>query len=387
MPSGNNLNEYKFEEFLESDEPQNELEKQIQEFGRQIGEYDYKNEKVKKNKTEYEDVLQIENDYEENNNEYESIRTKFKEDISFIRKILDDSGDDDRKIDFNNFIKIEKIINSSYKAYEFAYENGIKKMANENGVYDYNKGEPKKFNDNPQMPLYNQAYKFAYESAYDNAKYTTTLAHLFALFKEDQDERNNQMGIALSLVIISIAAAIYIEMQPYYVFCFKIQDKNHHSSIAVRSFIRENYEGDFFKHFPDQKPSYPMIKYNYFRMLRIRDLVNDSFKESLSGLKPQGSQGPQGGEETIYRYRESESEEAELQYVYRTTHSALELFENESLELTENKPVYCYYMILEDDLLSKLDHRTPLDESDFTFRTMSRKISSDEIERLYDQIL
>ena len=74
---------------------------------------------------------------------------------------------------------------------------------------------------------------------------------------------------------------------------------------------------------------------------------------------------------------------AELQYVYRANFAAIELFENEVLELNDNKEVYCYYMISESDLISKLGETDTIDESDFIFRTMSRKISSTEIEGLY----
>jgi hypothetical protein len=284
---------------------------------------------------------------------------------------------------YSNTIATGESINAKagnqIRANNESYENSVKEL---DTVF-------KQFQDNINNydAIMNPFYE-AYEFSYDNAKYTTTLAHLFALFKEDQDERNYQMGIALFIVIISIAAAIYIETQPYYIFCFKIQDKNDQSSIAVRSFIRENYEGDFFKHFPDQKRGYAMIKYNYFRMQSIRDLVETSFKNSpndlLSRLKPQGGQGASG---TIYRYREMEeskkTDTAELQYVYRANFAAIELFENEVLELNDNKEVYCYYMISESDLISKLGETDTIDESDFIFRTMSRKISSTEIEGLY----
>ena len=254
-----------------------------------------------------------------------------------------------------------KDYNSNTNDAKVDFTEKLKNIKNNDG-YDKTRYENIKENNKKE-------YEEAYNEAYNNIKQLTTIGQLFSLYNIDRNESILQVSIALSLNLLSIASAIYIETQPYYVFCFKIKDEPKKQPFAMQYFIKEDYENDFFAHFPDEKAKFKTIKYNHYRIRKIADLIKVTPKTNTN----------------------TKEQDEGLQYMTKTTLEALDLFENEDLEVKEGQDVYCYYMICVDDYIGILgkDKKTSIlgTNNNIMFRTMSRKVELAEIASIYTKYL
>jgi len=88
-----------------------------------------------------------------------------------------------------------------------------------------------------------------------------TISQLTYIYLKDI-QKKKIITDAKNLIILSAAAAIYIETQRYYVFCFKTKNDVDYTPIQLKYFINEGHEDNFFKNFPEQKPQYDILLYN-----------------------------------------------------------------------------------------------------------------------------